>query len=172
MKSIQLCIYTVLILAALFALTFSLSVQASEEALPCEHSFGEWILTQAPTCTQKGEVSHACTVCQYTESATVSSPGHLPSGWIIDTQPQQGIAGSMHIECNDCGEVLQTDVIAPLPGAVTEPEQEQPTTEPAPEQQGPGWIEIPLPLVIGICILPNLILVIVLIVRAVRKRVE
>ena len=36
---------------------------------------------------------------------------HTPSGWIVDKQPNCGTAGSQHIECISCKNVLQTGVI-------------------------------------------------------------
>ncbi len=39
----------------------------------CEHSFGEWQVTQQATCTQDGEEERKCSLCGYVVS---KAPGH------------------------------------------------------------------------------------------------
>ncbi|MBQ5792600.1 MAG: hypothetical protein IIW17_01120, partial [Clostridia bacterium] len=79
----------------------------------------------APTCTTTGltEGKH-CEVCGEVLVAqeVIDALGHTPSDWIVDTEPAIGIAGSKHIECTVCGEILQTEVIEALP----EPDTSEP----------------------------------------------
>ena len=42
---------------------------------------------------------------------------HIRSGWIIDKQPKVGVKGSKHIECTECGEILETAEIPALGAA-------------------------------------------------------
>lgn len=69
----------------------------------------------APTCTEMGYTIFTCETCgdtyksEYTEAA-----GHKPSDWIIDVPATIENAGSKHIECERCGEVLQTVELAQL----------------------------------------------------------
>ena len=42
---------------------------------------------------------------------------HTRSGWIIDKQPKVGVKGSKHIECTECGEILETAEIPALGAA-------------------------------------------------------
>lgn len=42
----------------------------------CEHSFGEWQVTQQATCTQDGEEERKCSLCGKTETRTVDALGH------------------------------------------------------------------------------------------------
>lgn len=162
MKYRALPIYLLLIV-----LLCSLSVNAEEN---CEHQYGEWVLTAAPTCIAKGEVTRTCTLCGEVETAAVAEGAHVESDWTLATAPEIGIAGSMQKTCTVCGEVLLTQELAALP----EPAPTDPVpTDPAPaEPEEKPWIEITLPVAIGICLLPNLVLVIVLLVRKIRRKIE
>ncbi|MBD8946492.1 MAG: hypothetical protein EGR97_04150 [Clostridiales bacterium] len=80
----------------------------------CEqHKYTETVI--APTCTEMGYTIFTCETCgdtyksEYTEAA-----GHKPSDWIIDVPATIENAGSKHIECERCGEVLQTVELAQL----------------------------------------------------------
>lgn len=80
----------------------------------CEqHKYTEMVI--APTCTEMGYTIFTCETCgdtyksEYTEAA-----GHKPSDWIIDVPATIENAGSKHIECERCGEVLQTVELAQL----------------------------------------------------------
>ena len=69
-----------------------------------------------PSCEEEGYTRHTCTVCGYTYDDEYTEPrGHIYSDWIIDVEPQVGVPGSKHKECTECGMVLQTDEIPPLP---------------------------------------------------------
>ncbi|MBQ7379961.1 MAG: hypothetical protein IJW70_09850 [Clostridia bacterium] len=168
MKRAFIRIYIVAITSVLLALTLCMGTYAAESEQFCEHTFGEWELTIVPDCTQKGEAVRTCAKCGYSESLVVTRPGHVPGDFIMDAAPQIGVAGSMSRSCTVCGEILQTEVIAPLPEPESEPE---PETE-APTLPEENWIDVPLPLALLAFILPNLILVAVLVIRAIRKRIE
>lgn len=164
MKRHLLRIYTAAILLCLLA-ACCVVAQANDEPV-CEHTFGEYELTVTPDCTQKGEAVRTCSACGYVETIVVTRPGHVPSDWTLDTAPQIGVAGSMSKSCTVCGEVLQTEAVAPLP----EPEPET-ESAPAPEVPEQSWIDVPLPVALLAFILPNLVLIIVLIIRGIRNRI-
>ena len=71
------------------------------------HSYDETVTE--PTCLELGFTTFVCSVCgdsyksEYTEAL-----GHKPTEWIIDTEATIEHAGSKHIECERCGDVLQT----------------------------------------------------------------
>lgn len=153
---------------ALFLVLLPLSVQAAKSEGDCEHTFGDWVLTVVPDCTQTGKAERTCTACGHVETITVTRPGHIPSDWILESAPEIGVAGSMHRICTVCGETIETEALAPLPEPETEPETEP---EPTPEPEN-NWIEIPFPVVLIIGLLPNAILVIVLIVRKLGRRMN
>ena len=56
------------------AVTENLTVTAqfADEA----HTYGEWDVTEAATCTKEGSQTHVCTVCGYTETEAIVSAGH------------------------------------------------------------------------------------------------
>jgi transposase-like protein len=68
-----------------------------------------------PTCTEMGYTVFTCKRdgTAYTDDYT-DALGHTPSGWIIDIPATLDAAGSKHIECTVCGEVLKTAVIPQL----------------------------------------------------------
>ncbi len=167
MKQLLLRIYTLTILLCLLAVCCVVA-QANDSEAVCEHTFGEYELTVTPDCTQKGEAVRTCSACGYSETIVVTRPGHVQGDWILDAAPQVGVAGSMSKSCTVCGEVLQTEAVAPLPEPEPQP-QPAPETPAVPEQ---NWIDVPLPLALLAFLLPNLILVAVLIVRSIRSRIE
>ena len=157
MKYKALPIYLLLIV-----LLCSLSVNAEEN---CEHQYGEWVLTAAPTCIAKGEITRTCTLCGEVQTAAVAEGAHAEGDWVLGIAPEIGVAGSMQKTCTVCGEVLLTQELAALP--------EPAPTDPAPaEPEEQPWIEITLPVAIGICLAPNLVLVIVLLIRKIRRKIE
>ena len=162
MKQTLLRFYTAAILLCVLAMC-CVAVQASDSEAECAHTFGEYELTVAPDCTQKGEAVRTCTVCGYQQSIVVTRPGHVPGEWILDVAPQIGMAGSMSRSCTVCGEVLQTEAVAPLPEPAPAPE--------TPEIPEESWIDVPLPVALLAFILPNLILTAVLIIRGIRNRI-
>lgn len=47
-----------------------------EDSKPCEHEFGEWKVTKAPTCKEKGEETRECTKCHVKETREVAVIAH------------------------------------------------------------------------------------------------
>ena len=157
--------YRVLFLTALLLIPALCSITAFAEE-SCVHEYGEWVLTLAPTCVAKGEVTRTCTLCGEVQTATVAEGAHTESDWNMTAAPDVGVAGSMQKTCTVCGEVLQTQELAALP----EPESEDGgAIQESPEEKQP-WIEITLPVAIGICLVPNAVLVIVLLIRKIRRK--
>ena len=74
----------------------------------------EAVVTE-PSCTALGFATYTCSVCGDTYKADYKEPlGHQPSEWIIDAPATIENAGSKHIECERCGEILQTAEISQL----------------------------------------------------------
>ena len=71
----------------------------------------------AATCTTPGktEGSH-CSVCNtvIVAQTVIPAKGHTSSDWIIDSNATVSAPGSKHKECTECGETLETTVIAQL----------------------------------------------------------
>lgn len=69
----------------------------------------------APTCTELGFTTYTCVDCgESHKSDYIEAAGHKPSDWIIDAPATIEDAGSKHIECTVCGEVLETAEIPQL----------------------------------------------------------
>ena len=129
----------------------------------CEHQYGEWVLTATPTCIAKGEVARSCTLCGDVQTASVVQGAHAEGDWTLCQAPEVGVAGSMQKSCTVCGEVLLTQELAALPDPAPEAETETAEQE--------DWIEITLPAAIGICMVPNVVLIVVLLVRKIRRMI-
>ena len=70
------------------------------------HDFGEWKISQNPTCTTKGQGYRMCNSCGYTEAKIIEAFGHDE---IVDksnapTCTETGLTEGKH--CSVCGEVL------------------------------------------------------------------
>ena len=83
------------------------------ETAKLSHNYDKAVMF--PTCIELGFTTYTCTDCgesynsDYTEAL-----GHQPTEWIIDTESTIEHSGEKHIECERCGEILQTAEIAQL----------------------------------------------------------
>ena len=75
------------------------------------HSWGDWAVTKAATCTEAGEETRTC-ACGEKEIKTIKETEHSKGEWIIDLEPTCGEAGSQHRACTTCGNTLETRAIA------------------------------------------------------------
>ena len=58
---------------------------AEEVSGKIAHTFGEWTVTKAATCTEKGSRKHTCSVCKYEATEDLSVKGHAYSeNWTSD----------------------------------------------------------------------------------------
>ncbi len=66
----------------------------------------------APTCTEMGFTVFTCTRCgdSYKGEYT-GATGHKSGEWIVDQEPTTESEGSKHKECENCGEVTDTESI-------------------------------------------------------------
>ena len=77
------------------------------------HNYEETVTE--PTCLELGFSTFVCSVCGDTYKSNYREAlGHQPTEWIIDIPATIENAGSKHIECERCGEILQTAEIAQL----------------------------------------------------------
>ena len=68
-----------------------------------EHSFGEWTVTTAPTCTEDGVESRGC-ICGYTETRAIKATGHKWGEWETVKKPTDYLSGKKERVCSVCGE--------------------------------------------------------------------
>ena len=80
----------------------ALNITVNKET-ECEHNFGDWIETKAPTCTEAGEETQTCSICGQTKTRTVDALGH---DWkvIKDTEATCEEPGVKTEKCQRCGE--------------------------------------------------------------------
>ena len=72
-------------------------VLLEQEIIPANgHSFGEWVVTVSPSCTDKGEEKRECTECGVSETRIINETGHTDSD-------NDGI-------CDECGTKIKEDV--------------------------------------------------------------
>ena len=78
-----------------------------------EHSY-EASVTE-PGCKTLGYTTYTCCACGETYKSDYIDPkGHTPGEWIVDEAATIEHGGKKHIECEDCGEVLQSSNLAQL----------------------------------------------------------
>lgn len=63
------------VLIALLIGLLCLTLTACGESA-CEHVYGEWTVTQEPTCTEDGSQTRTCTLCTVTETEAIPATGH------------------------------------------------------------------------------------------------
>ncbi len=77
------------------------------------HSYEETVTK--PTCLELGFSTFVCSACGDTYKSNYREAlGHQPTDWIVDTEATIEHSGEKHIECERCGEILQTTEIAQL----------------------------------------------------------
>lgn len=74
------------------------------------HSFGDWAVRTAATCSQDGVEFRTCSVCHTEETRVIPKTGHIAGNWEV-TPAACTQDGSRVKKCTVCGEVLETDVI-------------------------------------------------------------
>ena len=72
---------------------------AEEVSGKTAHTFGEWTVTKAATCTEKGSRKHTCSVCKYEVTEDISAKGHAYSeNWTSDATDHWHTATCEHAE--------------------------------------------------------------------------
>lgn len=85
----------------------------------CVHSYGDWTVTTAATCTTAGERVHVCTVCGEKETEVIAALGHTEGEWVTVKEATESEEGLKEVYCTVCGELLDSKAI---PVITTEPE--------------------------------------------------
>ena len=98
---LQLFVVTVVLL--------TLTLIMSSCSIAHVHSFGEWTITKAPSCSEDGEQERYCS-CGEKQTQTLAA-GHKSGDWEIVTEATCASAGLKHKVCSVCGEVAETETI-------------------------------------------------------------
>ena len=75
---------------------------AQQEIVAPGHSFGEWVITKAVTCTENGSRERACSVCGILQRETIYCSGHQYGAWEI-VKPATCEDGYQERVCSVCG---------------------------------------------------------------------
>ena len=76
---------------------------------PLGHTPGEWIETQAASCTQEGSKTTTCTVCGETVTETIPKTEHVLADWEIQTPATYSDAGTRIQKCTVCGQIINSE---------------------------------------------------------------
>lgn len=73
------------------------------------HNFGEWTVTEEPTCQDKGVETRVCKSCKKTEERTLDTVDHhWQKYFTVDEEPTCTEIGVAYIYCDDCDETCDT----------------------------------------------------------------
>ena len=79
------------------------------------HEFGEWIITENPSCTYEGTETRVCLRdCTYAETRKVDKIGHIEGEWRVAEKPDCEAEGLKIKICETCAAELATEVIPAL----------------------------------------------------------
>ncbi len=81
------------------------------------HQWSEWTVTKEATCTEKGEETRTCSVCNETETREAEAHGHKTTDTVV--APTCTADGYTEHVCDICGESWR-DTVVPATGHTTE----------------------------------------------------
>ena len=91
----------------------SLYPMAETRYIECpEHSFGDWTVESAATCTENGIKTRTCTNCGRLERQEIPALGHDYAEWVVTTEPTCTETGVETGTCIRCGATETRTVIA------------------------------------------------------------
>lgn len=84
----------------------------TEETDLADHDYKE-VETKDATCTENGYVKYECSVCGDTYKEKIKATGHDDGEWVVAKEASLFNSGERTLKCTVCGEILDTEVIAP-----------------------------------------------------------
>ena len=88
----------------------SLSDGSATLTVVCEHAWGEWTETKAPTCTEKGVETRTCSKCGEKETRSIDMIAHSFGEWTQTKAPTCTEKGEETRTCTVCGHSEKRDV--------------------------------------------------------------
>ena len=81
-----------------------------------KHSFGDWKITKAATCTATGTKTRTCSVCKKVETQTIEALGHteVTDKAVAATCTKTGLTEGKH--CSVCDAVIKAQEVIPAKG--------------------------------------------------------
>lgn len=104
----------------------------------CNHTWGGWEQTKAPTCTEKGTEARGCEHCDATETREINASGHTWGSWSVTQAATCTVDGVKTRACTVCG-ATETDVV-PAIGHDWDTEHPVITEEPDSTEKGKGYL--------------------------------
>ncbi len=93
-------------------------LEAGKKIPATGHSFGEWTVTKAATCTEAGEETRTCSQGDATEKREIPAKGHTAKSERVNVKAaictEDGYTGN--VVCNTCGAVLEAGEKIPATG--------------------------------------------------------
>ena len=96
---------------------YGFRVVSVTDSIECTtHTFGDWVITEEPTCTTTGTQIRTCSVCEKVETQTIEALGHTE---VIDkavaaTCTKTGLTEGKH--CSVCDTVIKAQEVVPAKG--------------------------------------------------------
>ncbi len=111
------------------------------KAAPHTHSFGEWMVTTKPSCTDPGIQTRECD-CGQTERAEIPATGHQWDEGKVTKEPTETFDGEMTFTCTVCKatetEVIKAGEIVSEPAEDTDPTESSESTISTGESEASG----------------------------------
>lgn len=73
-----------------------------EDGSHTTHTYGEWYVANAATCTENGERRRDCTVCNHSETEVIPATGHSFGQWYESIAPTTTSYGQERRDCQNC----------------------------------------------------------------------
>ena len=94
---------------------YGFRVVSVTDSIECTiHTFGDWVITEDATCTEKGSKIRVCSVCEYEEVEEIPALGHdiADDDWFVDYNATCVDDGRMAAYCARCGEFVYKTIPA------------------------------------------------------------
>lgn len=94
-------------------LTDYTTLRTVEESGHTEHHYGDWYVSQNPTCTMEGQERRDCIYCAHSQLRALNALGHSYGQWYETIAPTTTSYGQERRDCTACGEyeTRQTDML-------------------------------------------------------------
>ena len=96
---------------------YGFRVVSVTDSIECTtHTFGDWVITEEPTCTTTGTQTRTCSVCKKVETQTIEALGHteVTDKAVAATCTKTGLTEGIH--CSVCDAVIKAQEVVPATG--------------------------------------------------------
>lgn len=97
-KFLSLLLSAVMVGGMLF---ISPAVASAEPVPPCEHEWGEGVVTAEASCVQEGVMTYTCSLCQDTRTESIPKIAHNPVP-VFTKEPTVATRGEAVLQCTAC----------------------------------------------------------------------